>query len=67
MTTEQEPEAAREISAADPVAAGQPVEEPAGAPAPGTAGQAATYATRCGGARPRLGASSRSCHGSRSP
>ena len=44
MTTEQEPEAAHEIPAADPAAAGQPVEEPAGAPAPGTAGQAATYA-----------------------
>lgn len=44
MTTEQEPGAAREIPAADPAAAGQPAEEPAGAPAPGTAGQAATYA-----------------------
>lgn len=43
MTTEQEPEAAREISAADPIAAGQPVEEPAGAPAHGTARQAATH------------------------
>jgi hypothetical protein len=37
VTAEQEPEAAGEISAADPEAAGQPVEEPAGAPAPGTA------------------------------
>lgn len=44
MTTEQEPEDAREIPAADPAAAGQPVEDPAGAPAPGTAGQAATRA-----------------------
>ena len=44
MTTEQEPGAAREISAADPAGAGQPAEEPAGAPAPGAAGQAATYA-----------------------
>lgn len=41
MTTEQEPEAAREIPAADPATAGQSAEEPAGAPAPGTAGQAA--------------------------
>lgn len=44
MTTKQEPEADREISAADPAAAGQSAEEPAGAPAPGAAGQAATQA-----------------------
>ena len=67
MTTEQEPEAAREISAADPVSAGQPVEEPAGAPAPGTAGQATEACARSGGARPRLEASGRSCYGSRFP
>lgn len=45
MTTEQEPEAVREIFAADPVAAGQPVEGPACAPAPVTAGPSATYPT----------------------
>lgn len=44
MTTEQEPGVSRGISAADPVAAGQPAREPAGAPAPGTAEQAATHA-----------------------
>ena len=44
MTTEQESEAARRISALDPAAAGQPAEEPVGAPAPGTAGQTATHA-----------------------
>ena len=44
MTTEQESEAARRISALDPAADGQPAEEPVGAPAPGTAGQTATHA-----------------------
>jgi hypothetical protein len=44
VTTEQEPEAAREISAGDTVAAGSSVEEPADDRAPRAAAQAATHA-----------------------